>query len=84
MLNLVAQTNSRPGVIRIGVDWMYYPVARYYADRLSSSVHQYKVVVLPGDGLPFDFVYARPDSDMAQGAILRSFPAGNAVLRRGR
>lgn len=86
MLGLVAASDSGehavPGVVRIGVDWVFYPVARYYAERQSSADTRHEVIVLPGDGLPFDFVYAAPSSDAATGAVLRRFPESDAVLWR--
>ena len=84
MLEVVARTDPRPGVVRIGVDWFYYPVARYYAERRSTEATRYEVVVLPGDGLPFDFVYVAADSDMPPGALVQAFPESGSVLRRGR
>jgi hypothetical protein len=84
MLDVVARTEPRAGIIRVGVDWFYYPAARYYADRLSTGATRYEVVVLPGDGLPFDFVYGPPASESRQGAQLRAFPETGAALYRGR
>jgi len=84
MLEVVARTDPRAGVIRVGVDWFYYPVARYYADRLPTAGTRYEVVVLPGDGLPFDFVYVDSSSDMPPGALMQAFPESGLVLHRGR
>ena len=85
MLGVVAENAEATvvtGVVCVGVDWMFYPVARYYADRRSSAETRYDIVVLPGDGLPFDFVYAAPSSEAAQSTVLRRFPASDAVLWR--
>ena len=84
MLDTVARTNQRSGVIRVGVDWPFYPVARYYADRLATDSTRFEVVVLPGDGLPFDFVYAGADAEVGAGSVLQTFPETGTVLRRGR
>jgi len=84
MLEVMARTDPRAGVIRVGVDWLYYPVARYYADRLSTEATRYEVVVLPGDGLPFDFVYVDAGSETPPGALVQAFPESGSVLRRGR
>ena len=43
---------GRPPVIRVGVEWMFYPVVRYYAERRPDGATGYDVFVLPGDGLP--------------------------------
>jgi hypothetical protein len=84
MLEVAAGTDPRAGTVRVGVDWSYYPVARYYADRLSTGATRYEVVVLPGDGLPFDFVYGPPTLESRRGAQLRAFPETGAALYRGR
>ena len=84
MLEVMARTDPRAGVIRVGVDWLYYPVARYYADRLSTDATRYEVIVLPGDGLPFDFVYVDAGSEMPPGGLVQAFPESGSVLRRGR
>lgn len=84
MLDEVARSTeaggSPPQRVRIGVDWMFYPVARYYVERRSTSQTRYEVIVLPGDGLPIDFAYTLTDSDRPKGTELRRFPASDAVL----
>ena len=43
---------------------------------------RYEIIVLPGDGLPFDFVYAAPASETPPGTVLQRFPESDAVLWR--
>lgn len=86
MLRLVAESDAAeravPRMVRVGVEWMYYPVARYYAERQSTGTTRYEVIVLPGDGLPFDFVYASSASDPMRGVVVQRFPESDAVLTR--
>ena len=88
MLRLVAESvaaeSEARGLVRVGVEWMFYPVVRYYAERQSSGPTRYEVIVLPGDGLPFDFVYVPGSSDAAHGVVMRRFPESDAVLWRAR
>jgi hypothetical protein len=86
MLRFVAEADTFspviPGTVRIGVEWMFYPVAEYYAERQSTSERRYDVVVLPGDGFPVDVTYARSSSaELRNGTILRHYPESSAVLR---
>ncbi len=72
------------GRVRIGVDWMYYPVAHYYAERLALNGVRFDAVVLPGDGPPVDFVYVRPSSEFRVGELVQRYPASGAELRMTR
>jgi hypothetical protein len=86
MLRLVAETTHRfssvvPGSVRIGVDWMFYPAAQYYAERQSTAELRYEVIVLPGDGFPVDVTYTRSRSEFQNGTVIGQFPESDAVLR---
>lgn len=61
---------------------MFYPVARYYADRRSNDVTRYDIVVPPGDGRPLDFTYAISAEVGGRGDLVRSYPDSGASLRR--
>ena len=84
MLARVAGTGAvdatSAGVMRVGVEWMFYPVARFYAERQSSRGTRYVVTVLPEDPRQVDFVYARRRSGLGQGRELQRFPQNDAVL----
>ena len=84
MIDLVAhradQRTLSPGVVRLGVEWMYYPVVRYYADRRSTPSRRYDVFVLPGDGLPVDFMYGSLGLEGTYGALIQRYPESNAGL----
>lgn len=75
----VGALSSPPAVVHVGVEWMFLPAARYYIGRLPSSGTRYETVVLPGDGVVPDFVYAR-SAEFAQGAQVREFPLSRATL----
>lgn len=84
MLNEVVHStqaaDSPARLVRVGVDWMFYPVARYYAERQSTAQTRYEVIVLPGDGLPVAFAYVLAGSDRPKGTELRRFPDSGAGL----
>jgi hypothetical protein len=84
MLDLVAhradQRHPAPDLVRVGVEWMYYPVVRYYADRRSTPARHYDIVVLPGDGLAVDYVYGSPGLAEANGAMIQRYPESLAGL----
>jgi hypothetical protein len=61
---------SRP--IRLGVDWPFYPAARYYVDRLPPGSPRVEPLVLPGDGLRLDFGYGP----------LETLPKGGRTIAR--
>jgi hypothetical protein len=85
MLDAIAESDddaNPPSVVRVGVEWMFYPVARYYADRQSNDVTRYDIVVLPGDGRPLDFTYAISAEVAGRGDLVRSYPDSGASLRR--
>jgi hypothetical protein len=63
-------TSPRSRPTRLGVDWPFYPTARYYAERLPPGATRIEPVVLPGDGLPFEFGYGPP----------RRLPPGGTVI----
>ena len=77
---------ARPHVVRLGVDWMFYPAARYYAARMSDATTRYEVDVVTGEGPPPDFVYTAERLDSLGATLLRGFsdsPAALWRLRRG-
>jgi hypothetical protein len=65
-----ATTSPRSRPTRLIVDWPFYPTARYYAERLPPGATRIEPVVLPGDGLPFEFGYGPP----------RRLPPGGTVI----
>jgi hypothetical protein len=71
-----------PAVVRIGVDWMFYPVARYYAERMSTPAARYDVLVLPGDGRPLDYIYLPDGADLGPAAAVERFPLSGTTLAR--
>jgi hypothetical protein len=85
MLRFVAQTDTFspvvPGTVRIGVDWMFYPVVQYYAEQQSTSGIRYEAIVLPGDGFPVDVTYTRSQSEFGDGTVIRRYAESDAVLR---
>jgi hypothetical protein len=85
MLDRVARDSTPPpAVVRIGVEWMFYPVARYYAEQMSTPASRYDVLVLPGDGRPFDFIYAPDGVNLGRVTVVERFPLSGATLvRRG-
>lgn len=86
MVALVARTAGHPpaagAMVRLGVDWMYFPVVDYYAGRPGPEGARLDTVVLPGDGPPVQFVYVRPSSEFAVGDVVQRYPESGAVLRR--
>ena len=54
------------------------------SDRPSTGPTQYEISVVPGDGPPPDYVYARRSSSLGQGTAVASFPESGAVLWRVR
>ena len=80
----VAAEGHPPAVVRVGVEWMFYPVARYYAARLSNAVTRYDVHVVPEPGATADFIYGRHSPALGQGVEVRAFPQTGAVLWRSR
>jgi hypothetical protein len=80
---LAAQVDeAKPPVVRLGVDWMFYPVARYYAARMSDTTTSYEVQVVPGEGQPPDFVYTAERLDDADATLVRGFSDSPAALWR--
>ena len=69
-------------VIRVGVEWMFYPVARYYADRRPDGAIRYDVFVLPGDGLPSNAIYARQNAPPGDGVLVQEYPESGSALWR--
>jgi hypothetical protein len=78
----VHEGEAGPAVVRIGVEWMYLPVAQYYAERFSTQATRYDVHVVPGDEPLPDYMYVRQSSPLGQGAALQRFPESGAVLWR--
>ena len=83
MLERIARDQATPpAVVRIGVEWMFYPVARYYAERMSTPASRYDVLVLPGDGRPLDFMYAPDGASLGRVTVVEPFPLSGATLVR--
>lgn len=78
----VAANVSGPAVVRVGVEWMYFPVAQYYAARLSTPARRYDVAVVPADDVVSDYYYCRQSADGCQGRDIAAYPATRSVLRR--
>lgn len=77
-----ASTRPRPGVVRIGVEWIFYPAARYYAALQSTPVTRYDIVVVPTVAQDLDYVYTERGSSWASGELVTEFPTAGAELRR--
>jgi hypothetical protein len=85
MIEAVASAaGTQPHPVRIGVDWIYYPVARYYAGRVPSRRTAYAVEVVPGDGPLPEFVYTAQPVDPATTSLVRGFAESSATLWRTR
>lgn len=83
MLDRVARDRTPPpAVARIGVEWMFYPVARYYAERMSTPAARYDVLVIPGDGRPLDFIYTPDGADLGRATAVERFPLSGTMLAR--
>ncbi len=76
------RAEAPPPVIRVGVEWMFYPVVRYYAERRPEGATRYDVVVLPGDGLRYDVVYARRHTAPGDGVLVQEYPESDTTLSR--
>ena len=61
---------------------MFYPVVRYYAERRPDGATRYDVVVLPGDGLRYDVIYARRHTAPGDGVLVQEYPESDATLSR--
>ncbi len=71
---------TAPRVVRIGAEWMYLPVAQYYADRQSNADVRYDVYIVPGDEPPPDYLYVRQSFTPNAGTPLQRYPESGAVL----
>ncbi len=80
----VAAQRPRPPVVRIGVEWIFYPVAKYYAARRSNAVTRYDISVVPTTADHLDYTYTESASPWATGEPLHEYPIAGAVLRRVR
>lgn len=82
MLNEVASRVDRtaPRTVRIGVQWMFYPAARYYAARMSDERTTYVVEVIPVEGPAPDFVYTAERPDPATATLIGGFTGSPAAL----
>lgn len=65
---------------RIGVQWMFYPAARYYAERMSTGQRAYVVEVVPADGPKPDFLYTAERIDPADATLIGGFDGSPAAL----
>lgn len=79
-----AGTGPEPRVVHIGVEWMFLPVAQYYADRASTDALRLEAHVVPGDDPVPDYLYVRQSSDLGAGTALDRFAESGAVLWRPR
>lgn len=82
---MLAEVESRveiadPGTTRIGVQWMFYPAARYYAERMSTGQRTYVVDVTPADGPAPDFFYTAERLDPANATLIGGFDGSPAAL----
>jgi hypothetical protein len=82
---MLAEVASRvdkaaPGTTRIGVQWMFYPAARYYAERLSTGPRTFIVEVTPADGPTPDFFYTAERLDPAEATLIGAFEGSPAAL----
>lgn len=71
---------AAPRTIRLGVQWMFYPVARYYAARMSDEVTTYVVDVTPVEGPTPDYLYTAERVDMANATLIGGFTGSPATL----
>jgi hypothetical protein len=78
----IASTRPRPPVVRIGVEWPLYPVARYYAALHSTAVTRYDIHVVTNTAQTVDFLYTAPHSPWARGDAIARYPTADAVLTR--
>jgi hypothetical protein len=74
--------DTKARVVGVGVDWMFYPVARYYAARMSDATTRYVVDVLPGEGPTPAFVYTAERLDGSGATLVRGFSDSPAALWR--
>jgi hypothetical protein len=85
MIEAVASASgTRPHPVRIGVDSIFYPVARYYAGLVPGRPAPYTVEVVPGDGPLPEFVYTAQPVDAAGASLVRGFEESSATLWRTR
>ena len=59
---------------------MFYPVARYYADRMSNGSTAYAIEVAPAEGPAPDFVYTAERLDPSAASLIGAFAGTRAVL----
>lgn len=76
--------STAPRIVRIGAEWMYLPVAQYYAGRQSNAEVRYDVHVVPGDEPMLDYLYVRQSFAPDAGTPLQRYPESGAVLWRTR
>lgn len=82
---LIGRMDRSGGVrpVRIGVDRLLYPVVCYYAGDHDDGPTAFDVMVLPGDGLPVDYVYVPRSVRIERGEAIHYFAASDTVLWRG-
>ena len=78
------EAQQMPGPLRVGVEWRFYPTARYYADRLPAGGVRVEPIVLPGDGLRLDFAYGPPPVLPRSGRVIAEHQTSGAKLRHYR
>jgi hypothetical protein len=66
--------------VHVGVQWMFYPAARYYAARMNSEQRTYAVEVSPADGPPPDFIYTAEPVDPSHATLIGGFDRSPAAL----
>ncbi|MCC7123567.1 MAG: hypothetical protein IT178_01875 [Acidobacteria bacterium] len=72
-----------PRAVSLGTEWMYLPVARYYAERMSTAAIRVEVQVAPMDGPAPDYLYLTRTSTLgSQETQVQRFPDGRGVLWR--
>jgi hypothetical protein len=63
----------------LGVDWIFYPVARFYAERGHPSDVRVEVDVVPSERA-VDYLYLMSGDPVAEGRELADYPRAGAVL----
>lgn len=80
--HLTAESHSPTQVVRVGVEWIFYAGARYYAERPRSDGLQYVIEVLPTQHPPAYSYTTLGWSEAPPGEMMQVFPDAQAVLRR--
>lgn len=79
-----SSAGTEPGVVRLGVDGIYYPVASYYAGRVPSGSRTYAVEPLPVEGAQPEFLFTAQPVEPSTASLVRGFADSSAALWRTR